>query len=177
MPHEWREHPKLVTRFHPDYPDDLQVIVHDGGPRLTDRHPELVWVRVTKCDGDVFTGRILNQPHQLTSVSEGSEIMFIVPDSGNHPLQVREKYIQERPEWIIHPCDKCGLSELFDAPSDLIRVVFPNTPTESVMSMFTTFCGACGGVQLVQHKSYNPDDMETVSSEPPTDRRWWQFWK
>src|SRR5215471_14876033 len=31
----WREHPLLKSRFHPEFPDDLQVIVHDGGPRLS----------------------------------------------------------------------------------------------------------------------------------------------
>jgi hypothetical protein len=63
----WRQHPRLEGRFHVDHPDDLQVLVHDGGPRLTDRRPELVWVRVTACHGDVFTARLLNQPHQRSS--------------------------------------------------------------------------------------------------------------
>jgi len=39
------------------------------------------------------------------------------------------------------------LSELFDAPTDLIRVIFPNISAESEMQMFTSFCGLCGGVQ------------------------------
>jgi hypothetical protein len=57
----WRTHPKLKGRFLPEHPDDLQVIVHDGGPRVTDKRPEAVWVTITGCDGDVFTGRVLNQ--------------------------------------------------------------------------------------------------------------------
>ena len=40
IPGEWRDHPKLKGRFHESYPDDLQVMAHDGGPRLTDSRPE-----------------------------------------------------------------------------------------------------------------------------------------
>jgi len=160
---KWRKHPKLIGRMSPEYPNDLQVIVHDGDPRLTNHNPELVWVNITKCDANIFSGRVLNQPNQLTSVSEGSNILFIVPDSGDYPLLVTEKYLQERSEWIIHPCDRCGLSELFDPPSVLIRAKFPNVPTTGAISMFTAFCGFCGGVQGVENKSYN-SYSETIPS-------------
>lgn len=63
---QWRDNQKLHRRFHAVAPDDLQVLVHDGGPLLTDRSPEAIWVIVTGCDSDeVFKGRILNQPKQL----------------------------------------------------------------------------------------------------------------
>ncbi len=54
---EWRNHPTLESRFHPEHPDDLEVLVHDGGPRMTDCRPELVWVTVTGYDvfGDGHT--------------------------------------------------------------------------------------------------------------------------
>ncbi len=173
IPGWWREHPKLRGRFHPEFPDDLQVLVHDGGPRLTDRRPELLWVHVTGGEGDVFIGRILNRPHQLVSVAAGDEIRFIVPEGGEHPLRVTEKYLRERPEWVILPCNKCGLTELFDAPSDLIRVVFPRTPQGGSMGMFTAICGNCGGIQVVQHRDFEQGSEGT----PPPARKWWQFWK
>lgn len=177
MNHEWRKHPRLINLLHPDYPDDLQVVVHDGGTRLTSRHPELVWVRITKYAEGVFTGRVLNQPSQLSSVSEGSEILFILPEYGEHPLLVTEKYLKERHEWIICPCEQCGLSELFDAPSDLIHMAFPGTPKDSTVSVFTTFCGVCGGVQGVQHKSSNPETFEAASNQYDLGKAWWKFWK
>lgn len=173
----WRYHPKLRGRFHPEHPDDLQVIVHDGGPRMSPNPAELVWVRVTRVEDEFFWGQLLNQPHNLKTVRQGEEILFIVPRSGEHPLQVREKYLRERGDWIIHPCNKCGLSELFDAPSDLIRKAFPNTPADAVTSMFTAFCGVCGGIHVVQHKSYNPDHEELASEKSPPKKKWWQFWK
>ncbi len=48
-------------------------------------------------------------------------------------------------------CDRCGLSELFDASSDLSEVMFPGQP-ENRVKMFTAFCGVCGGVQRVVRK-------------------------
>lgn len=173
MPQEWRNHRALQGRFHPDNPDHVQVIVHNGGPRIANREPELVWVAVTGTRSDVFTGKILNQPSRLATVKQGDEIHFIVPKGWKHPLLVTEKYLRERPEWIIHPCENCGLSELFDAPSDLVKATFLNLPDGAVLEGFTTFCGMCRGVQLIQHKVAMPD--ETLVEESP--RRWWQFWK
>ncbi|MCW8131424.1 MAG: hypothetical protein KIS92_13830 [Planctomycetota bacterium] len=148
----WYDHPRLQGKFHPDYPDDLQVIVHDGGPRITQARPELIWVRITGGSGDLFSGQVLNKPTQLKTVSAYQEIKFIVPGGGAHPLMVTDKYLKERAEWEIRPCSKCGLTELFDAPSDLIRVVFPNVDLEKGdrLESFTAFCGACHGVQLVK---------------------------
>jgi hypothetical protein len=168
----WREHPKLKGRFLPEHPDDLQVIIHEGGPRITRNPPEGVWVTVSGVDGEVFRGRVLNQPHNLHSIRQGSEIKFIIADGAEFPVMVTDKYLRERGAWVIHPCSKCGLSELFDAPSDLIRVVFPNQPTDTQMSIFTAFCPMCGGVQGVEAKD-NPASREC---EPADKRSWWRFW-
>lgn len=167
----WRDHEILRDRFHPEYPDDLQVIVHDGGPRLTDRSPELIWVRVVGGHGDVFHGQLLNEPHNLQSVSQGSDISFVVPEGYEQPVMVTDKYLSERSDWIVHPCKECGIAELFDAPSDLMRVVFPHTPAKFVFNSFTAICGACGGFQFVQHKSDNPDEA-AVDQPKSTKKRW-----
>ena len=53
MGHPWRDDPLLTGRFHPNHPDDLQVIVHEGGPRLSTSPPELIWVRL---DGVLAAG-------------------------------------------------------------------------------------------------------------------------
>jgi hypothetical protein len=87
MTDEWRTHARLQGRFHPDYPDDVQVVVHDGGPRMSDRAPELVWVRILRHEGGVYAARVLNKPHQLLTVKEGDEILFVVPASGEHLLR------------------------------------------------------------------------------------------
>lgn len=158
MPSTWNEHPKLRGRFHPESPDDLQVIVHDGGPHTSDRQPELVWVRVTECQQDVFSGVVLNKPFQLQSVAQGSQVQFIVPEGGQYPLQVSRKYLQERSDWrLLIPCKKCSLTELFDPPSLLLASSFPSV-TEDQLShgfTFTTRCGWCGGGMVVRLKRTN----------------------
>ena len=98
-----------------------------------------------------------------------------MPKGWKLPLLLTEKYLRERPDWIIRPCENCGLSELFDAPSDLVRATFPNLPDGAVLETFTTFCGMCRGrgVQVIQLKAAMSD--ETLVEESP--RRWWRFWK
>ena len=153
MAHEWRTHGLLAGRFHPDFPDDLQVIVHDGGPRLTDRRPEAVWVRLHATEAaDLFLGRVLNQPTQLKSIKLGQEVRCLVTAPAKYPVLATAKYLAERGEWSITPCQKCGFGELFDPPSDLIRAIFPDIQAGTVMEAFTSFCPPCGGVQVVQHK-------------------------
>jgi len=89
----------------------------------------------------------------------------------------------ERPDWSITPCNRCGLSELFDAPSDLMRVVFPNLPAgeNAQMQMFTAFCGACGGIQMVRSRrvegSSESRSQAQMPEPAPAKKSWWQFWK
>ncbi len=162
----WRRHPGLRGLFHTECPDDLQVVVHDGGPRMSTHPGELVWVRITGVQGDVFRGQLLNQPHNLKSVRLGETIQFVVPTGGKHPLMVTEKYLRERANWVVHPCSKCGLSELFDAPSDLISKIFPDIPADAKLGMFTTFCPLCGGVQGAELHGFDRED-----GAPRTSRR------
>jgi hypothetical protein len=176
----------LKGRFLPDHPDHVQVIVHDGGPQITRNEPEIIWVAVTGMDGDLFWGRVLNQPHQLQTVHRDDEIKFVMP-AGDAPADllelvarrlrihppprtgwlapvlVTDKYLHERKAWTIHACDRCGLSELFDAPSDLIGVLFPHSPPAAELSMFTARCPHCGGSQRVESRK-----SPTEGAEPGT---------
>lgn len=171
MAFPWRTDPLLVGRFHPEYPDDLQVLVHDGGPRISKCRPELVWVRIVGTANGVFSATVLNQPSYLKAVKQGDVIQFLVTPSCQHPILVTAKYLAERPHWTIHPCDKCGFAELFDAPSDLIRIVFPNLEHRAKMGMFSAFCPMCGGIQVVENEA------ETAAMRHRLKRKWWQFWK
>lgn len=150
----WRIDPLLQGRFHPEYPDDLQIVVHDGGPRLTKNPPELMWVSVVGKSGRAYRGKLLNKPHGLASVKQGDEILFLAGPKGIDPFCVTPKYLQEREHWHVLPCNKCGMPELFDAPSDLIAVVFPKLKDQKDVAemKFTSFCPLCRGVQLVSDK-------------------------
>ena len=149
MPGPWNTHPSLRERFDEEYPDDLRVIAHDGGPRFSRVAPEVVWVRVTGGDGDVWTGNVLGRSHRLSS-DVSQSIRFTVPNSRALPVMVSDRYLEERQNWVVHPCDRCGITELFDPPSDLIRAVFETEPDRIDAAGFTALCGWCGGSQFVE---------------------------
>lgn len=155
MPSSCNEHPKLRGRFHAEFPDDLQVIVHDGGPHICDRKPELAWVRVIECEDEVFSGVLRNRPFHLQSVAEGALIRFIVPGGGQYPLQVTRQYLEERSTWrLLAPCNQCGLTELLDPVSQLLTASFPDIAADQLSRgfTFTTRCGWCGGGMVVRLK-------------------------
>ena len=85
----------------------------------------------------------------------------------------RDRLLAGKSAWTIHSCQKCGLAELFDAPSDLMRVVFPNVPEGAVMEAFTSFCPLCGGVQALEFRDAGDQNAQT----PPRQKSWWQIWK
>ncbi|WP_044279441.1 hypothetical protein [Myxococcus stipitatus] len=175
----WRKDPSLQGLFHERHPNDLQVMVHDGEPRRTQRAPEMCWVRVLRAEqgparrallnleqatpsqvdslGDtwVYVARLLNAPHQLRGIRQDDELRFITGTGLAHPLQVTEKYLQERANWLIAPCDKCGWSEAFDAPSTMARLRFPEMPPDSDVKTFSAFCPLCGGIQLLAREDVN----------------------
>ncbi|QSQ17562.1 hypothetical protein [Myxococcus landrumensis] len=175
----WRKDPCLAGLFHERHPNDLQVMVHDGEPRRTQRSPEMCWVRVLRAEqgparrallnseqetpaqvdspGDtwVYVARLLNVPHQLRDIRQDDELRFISGTGLAHPLHVTEKYLQERANWLIAPCDKCGWSEAFDAPSRMARLRFPEMPPDSEVTTFSAFCPLCGGIQLLTREDVN----------------------
>src|SRR5262245_2141842 len=81
--------------------------------------------------------------------------------------------LRERSGWVIHPCQTCGFSELFDAPSDLVRVVFPDIPNGAVMEAFTSFCPLCGGIQALESRNAADSAVPTRAEK----KSWWQIWK
>lgn len=151
---QWRAEEALKGKFHPQALDDLQVIVHDGGPRISDTQPEAIWARVHGIQGEnLYAGTVLNTPHQLKTVAKFDKISFTTDPALEFPVQVREKYLKERDQWTISPCNKCGSSLLFDAPSELIAKTFPEIDVDEPSISLTAFCGYCGGFQALSRKS------------------------
>lgn len=163
----WHRDPLLDGKFHNQYPDDIQALVHDGDPRRTRRGPELCWVRMQRIERaptrqvgasasaiepsrHVYVAELLNQPHTLTTVHRGDRIKVISVHGLPHPLHVTEDYLREREQWTITPCDKCGASECFDPPSVMAAVRFPDAPADSIIEAFTSFCSHCGGIQQLR---------------------------
>jgi hypothetical protein len=167
----WRTDPLLT--FHADYPDDTQAFVHDGEPRRTRRPGEICWVRLQGVEPapprrllvmeepgpdyepspHVYIGVLLNQPHGLQSVKQGDRIKLVSVHGMPHPLHVTDEYLRERADWAISPCNKCGATEVFDPPSVMGKLRFPDLPPGSTLDGFSSFCTMCGGVQMLSHLS------------------------
>jgi hypothetical protein len=169
----WRQQSELAGLFHPEFPDDLQVVVHDGEPRRSQRPPEACWVRVTGIAGTlnapiatasqsppfkraetrtlsrtIFQGVLLNTPHGLTTIRQGAPLLFVRAAGVPHPLQVSDLYLRERVSWGFVPCDKCGADETFDPVSVMAKTRFPTAPAGAVPLMFSAFC-LCGGTMTI----------------------------
>lgn len=177
----WRQDPLLVGRFHPKHLDDLQVVVHDGGPRMSAIPPELMWVRLHEValafgpDWRTYRGVLLNQPQRLPNLNVGAELLVLPVRGSPHPIRTSMHYLVERAEYDVIPCNKCGFSELFDPPSTLIAKIFPNIPEGSRMERFTTFCPICGGAQeVVAHAGGEQAESDLEMTNPP--ERWWKDW-
>ena len=169
----WRQDPQLEGRFHPQYPDDLQVMVHDGEPRRTQARPEACWVRITGIAGTlhmpiapadakppvaqnavrweqrtVYSGTLLNAPHQLTTVRQNDTLAFVYAPGLPHPVLVTHAYGAERSRWCITPCNACGADQTLDPMTTMAKTRFPDAPAGSTPVAFSAFCG-CGGTMLL----------------------------
>lgn len=198
----WRADPDLQGRFHPQHPDDLQVIVHDGEPRRTQRGPEACWVRVTGIAGSlrlptappnvpppvpghalqwsertIYVGTLLNAPARLTTVREGDPIPFIHAPGLPHPLYITPEYQHERPSWCFVPCTGCGADQALDPMTTMARTRFPDAPAGTIPIAFSAFC-PCGGTMLLS--MIDGGSARPAGSPPPAPaapaKPWWKFW-
>ncbi len=169
----WRNDPDLAGKLHPQSPDDLQVLVHDGEPRRTQRNPEGCWVKITGTAGalrspvmpkgppgpalasavtwlerTIYTGQLLNAPHQLSTVAQGATVRFVHAPGIPNPLMITAAYESERPRWAFTPCDACGADQALDAPTTMARTRFPDAPPGAVPVAFSAIC-PCGGTMML----------------------------
>lgn len=166
----WRNHPVLKDKFHRDYPDDTQAFLHEGF-RATTVKPELVWIRVTGMNDNIVTAELLNQPVNLKSFHANESYTFQLNGSGKL-IYVSPEYLEEIKDWKISPCEKCANDVLFDTPSTICRIAFPDMPGDAVMQVFTTFCPMCGNAMAVSQRTF-----EDNANRNPVNKKWYEFWK
>jgi hypothetical protein len=154
----WRHDPALLGRLHARFPDDVQVLIHEGDPRRSGRRPEVCWVRVDHADDGasrpvsgqsagrrLYRGALLSTPRGLASIAAGAPVRFVADPGGRHPLLVTDAYLAERPRWQLTPCGRCGLHEAFDPPSAVAAARFPDLAEDARPPVFTAPCPACTG--------------------------------
>lgn len=158
----WHTDPAMAGRFHPDFPDDVQVLLHEGSFRFTPARPEVMWaklighVAITGPQGrriGAYQVQLLSQPFELQSLHLHDQILAVCNNSYPYLIRVSESYLSERTDYEVLPCNQCGLPELFDTISRLIAYTFAAPPTpEADLTMFTSTCPLCGGMLVVRHK-------------------------
>lgn len=146
---DWRTDPLLKGRFHKDAIDDIEVLVHDGHYGICKRPPERIWVRVNGRRDGTWTGTLLNQPFNLQSVKLGSEIQFVATSRTQPLVHVTPKYLEERRTWTVGPCTKCGLTETFSPPSELLALSDAPAAARAQIKRLTAACPICEGMQTL----------------------------
>ncbi|MDF1662079.1 MAG: hypothetical protein P1V97_09925, partial [Planctomycetota bacterium] len=100
---------------------------------------------------NLYSGTVLNAPKELKTVAKFDKITFTTDLALDFPVQVRQNYLDERASWTVNPCNKCGSTLLFDAPSELIAKTFPDI--DVMPEALTAICGYCGGIQAIEKQS------------------------
>jgi len=174
----WREDPLLTGKFHPEYPDDIQIFVHAGNPRFSGKRPELVWVRIQESLRQSYRGILLNEPQQLEALRQGDSVQFMAVQSSPHPFMANDAYLEDRKGWVVSPCDKCGFTEMFQPPSERAAAFMRenNIPEENTPIMLSTFCPLCGGCQILG-KVGTEAEQKVREFNPCGKKKWWRFWK
>jgi hypothetical protein len=170
---QWRSDPALAGRFHPSFPDAVEVIVHNGEPRRTGYKLELCWVQILGVaemppigpDAPVYRGQLRCGPFQTDGLHEGDELLFVAATGGQHPLAVTRQYLDERKDWTIEPCKGCGLRECLDPPSVMMRTRFPDLQAGATTGLFSSFCTFCGGIQVLKLRTQMPTPAEELRAK------------
>lgn len=166
----WHDDPALQGRFHEKYPDDVQLLIHNGSFRFTRNAPEVVWVRITsrmefeRDDGKqatAYKAHLLNQPHHLEGFEKGSEVLLLADTDYQYTVYATREYVLQRPDFEITPCNNCGLPELFDPVPRLIAHTFKGEAAEQMQQqietgggvVFSSLCPMCGNEGQLTVKS------------------------
>lgn len=159
----WHTDPAMAGRFHPDHPDDVQVLLHEGSFRFTPARPEVMWARLigrATIAGQggrrmgAYRMELLSQPLELQTLAAHDHILAVCNSSYPYVIRVSETYLTERTDYEVWPCNQCGLPELFDNISALTAYAMGGSVAvaEQRVMMFTSACPLCGGTLVVRHK-------------------------
>lgn len=95
----WRTQPAFAHRIHPDFPDDLRVIIGtvvEGQVRVF----EIVWVRLLTCEGSRCTGALINQPSNV-DLALGDPVEFDLDGVATGRLPAASSPGQPVPEALV----------------------------------------------------------------------------
>lgn len=137
----WRSDTALTGRFHPEYPDHLEVafFFRDGTERM--------WVRTTDVEPTIggYVGELLNAPFaDATGLTQGDRVTYRVASGALDPIWVSPAVRANLAEWSSS-CSACGFDMLLEPAEDILARQFEGS--ESLLA-FTTRCPMCGQTMI-----------------------------
>lgn len=145
----WQRDPALAGRFHPSYPNDLEVRFYFAEQQTLEK----MWVRTTGVDEEIggYVAVLVNRPHtDATGLAPGASVAYRVAAGMPDPIWVTPAMRANLASWSSR-CERCGFDMLLLPAEDLIRRQF-ELPPGTVMEAFTTRCLACGEGMVVRKR-------------------------
>ncbi|MCG2661717.1 MAG: CHAT domain-containing protein [Kiritimatiellae bacterium] len=169
----WTKDPLLKGKFHPEHPECVQVLIHASNPRFSGKRAELAWVRVTESRGQYYIGSLVSPPKQLDNIRQGDEVLFMAVPSGPYPFLISADYLEDRKNWIISPCSKCGFTEMFQSPTKHVEALMrqDNVPEGKTPIMLATSCPICGGIQMLGKVGTKGEQQVRTSGANDPDKK------
>lgn len=169
----WTEDPLLKGKFHPEHPDHVQVLIHAGNPKFSGKRAEIAWVRVTESRGQYYIGSLVSPPKQLDNIRQGDDMLFMAVPSGPYPFLIGADYLEDRKNWIISPCSKCGFTEMFQSPTKHAEALMrqDNVPEGKTPIMLATSCPICGGIQMLGKVGTKGEQQVRASGANDPDKK------
>jgi hypothetical protein len=137
--------PALAGRFHPDEPDDILVDFFHGSIG------ERMWVKTTGVDGELrgYTGKLLNQPHQIPVLQPMTVVSFRVASGAINPIWISPTIRANLAGWAGE-CKSCGFDLLVEPAREVIARQFGGSGVQ--IELFTTRCRMCNGSMLLERR-------------------------
>ena len=145
----WQHDPTLAGRFHPSYPNDLEVRFYFAEQQTLEK----MWVRTTGLDEPVggYLGVLVNRPHtDGTGLRPGASVAYRAAPGMTDPIWVTPAMRANLFGWLSL-CDSCGFDMLLMPAEEVIQRQF-TLPPGTVMEAFSTRCLACGGGMVVRKR-------------------------
>ncbi|MFT3714097.1 MAG: hypothetical protein QM817_41070 [Archangium sp.] len=149
-PTPWLEDPFFKSRFHPEYPNDLQAHFFITASKQV----EQMWVRLGAPTGmpNTYAGVLLNTAHSDPSLKQGLLVKIRGAPGAKAPLWLSPVMEENLRTWDAK-CQACGFDLMLEPAADVIKRSFPNAPAGSVMHGFTMRCAMCNQTMMVQMKA------------------------
>lgn len=161
----WHGDPDLQGLFHPDCPDDVEVLFFFPHKRVKEK----MWVRLQQIRPDIggYQGELLNSSYTLNALTKGRQIMLRKSPGLPAPFYLTPEMLENQRDWDIH-CTSCGFDAVFRPIGELASMQFPDAPDGALPVAFTTRCPLCKDTMTLELKETKRNfETSTPGKLPP----------